>query len=515
MKIKNALLSVSDKSGLRELAQCLQSMNVNIISTGGTGRMLEEYNIPNTKIEDFSGKKEILGGRVKTLGYELYAGLLFQREENSDTEEIKSLGIEPIDLVVCNLYPFAKSLSKRSDYASLIENIDIGGPCMIRAAAKNHKYVTVLSSPAQYPEFIEEFTKNKSTSLSLRRSLAVDAFGGVARYDQMIATGLAFESEKENIKPQGTSYSLLRYGENPHQKGIAFYNQSTSLGSAQVVQGKAMSYNNYLDADAAYNTLLELNSTLTGLYSTVIIKHGNPCGVSSSTNELESFLNAWNGDPVSAFGSVIAVNYKLDSKVAHELASRFVEVILAPEITKDARKILAQKKNLRLIDTSKIDRTFDFYHVKSVTGGTLVQEKDRKCVAEFKKVTDFQDNLDHNLALFSNICVKGLKSNAICLTKKLQNGFMLVGAGMGNPNRLISTIQAFEKAKANGFEDFSDVYLTSDAFFPFPDNVELASEFKLNTIIQPGGSIKDNLVIKAANKNNINMYFTGQRHFNH
>lgn len=515
MKIKNALLSVSDKTGLKELAQFLISKEIRIISTGGTGRMLEEYNIPYTKIEDFSGKKEILSGRVKTLGYELYAGLLFQREENADVEEIEKLNIESIDLVVCNLYPFAKNLANRSDYNSLIENIDIGGPCMIRAAAKNHKYVTVLSSPEQYFDFIEEYEKIGETSLALRRSLAVDAFGGVARYDQMIATGLAFQSDVEDIKPQGKSYSLLRYGENPHQKGIAFYNQSTSLGSAQVVQGKAMSYNNYLDADAAYNTLLELNSTLTGLYSTVIIKHGNPCGVSSSTNELESFLNAWNGDPISAFGSVIAVNYRIDSMVASELANRFVEVVLAPEISKEAREILAKKKNLRLIDTSKIDRSFDFYHVKSVTGGTLVQEKDSKCFAEFKKVTNFQDNLDHNLALFSNICVKGLKSNAICLTKKLDNGFMLVGAGMGNPNRLISTTQAFEKAKANGFEDFSEVYLTSDAFFPFPDNVELASEFNLNTIIQPGGSIKDNLVIEAANKNNINMYFTGQRHFNH
>tara|TARA_R110002072_G_scaffold64203_9_gene159984 strand:- start:29967 stop:31514 length:1548 start_codon:yes stop_codon:yes gene_type:complete len=515
MKINYALVSVSDKNGIVKLCKFLENKEIKIISTGGTKKVLDENGISTISIEEFSGRKEILGGRVKTLGYELYASLLYNRNESSDCDEVKNLNIPAIDLVVCNLYPFASTLKNTKDFDKLIENVDIGGPTMIRAAAKNHDAVTVLSSPSHYDKFIAQYEINSNTDLSLRRSLAIDAFSMVSRYDQLIATSLAFESDSKDLKEAGENYSLLRYGENPHQKGIAFYDSHFGLGACEVIHGKAMSFNNYLDSDAAISTLRDLSTELSEYKSSVVIKHGNPCGVASCKSALESIENAWRGDPVSAFGSVIALSFEVDADVATFISERFIEVLLAPSFSDEALNILKLKKNLRLINTNELFRNSDFYQVKSITGGFLVQDLDTRPVEEFKEVTNSNLAIDKDLAIFSNICVKGLKSNAICLTKKIKDGLSLVGAGMGNPNRLISTEQAFSKAKENGVTSFSDVYLTSDAFFPFPDNVELAAKYQLKTIIQPGGSIKDNLVIDCANENNINMYFTGQRHFNH
>lgn len=534
IKIKRALLSVSDKTGIVELAKTLKEIGSEIISTGGTKKVLEEAGMKVTEISKVTGNPEAFGGRMKTISFNIESAILFDREK--DAEEAAELEIKSIDLVVCNLYPFAKVKESEAGFDTLIENIDIGGPTMVRAAAKNFKYVGVVTDVNDYKKIVSELKENEGKiSAETRFRLMRKAFNHTADYDALIATTMDEKAYEKSIRLHFTGGKKLRYGENSHQKGFYFREagKSDSLYDMKVLHGKEISYNNLNDIQGAIDSVKDLNR-----FSVGVIKHSNPCGLAEADDQLSALKFAWAGDPVSAFGSIIAFNKPVELKTVEFFAlnnedkskRRFVEVVVAPGFSEDALQYLEFHKNLRIVqfDPDKCRSKID---MKYLHNSLLVQDADMKLYKKMEVVTKKQIdvNAKKELIEFGLKAMRQVKSNSIVLVRELNEGvFQLLGMGAGQPNRLISTRLAIDKASENltmEFEgeniiayldqNFGKAILVSDAFFPFPDNVVTASQAGIKTIVQPGGSMRDKKVIKACDDLDIAMIFTGLRHFKH
>lgn len=528
-KIQRALISVSDKSGLEDLVKLLHKNSVEIISTGGTAKAIEAFGIPITPIESVTGKPEAFQGRMKSISFEVASALLFKREDEKDIADAKKLNISAIDLVVVNLYPFEDTYKSTKEISALVEKIDIGGPTMLRSAAKNFKHVAVLTNPEQYPSFLESLEKNNGASdLEMRKKLSVAAFQLSARYESAISKALEVEvlgEDSDFCTTRHYAEKSLRYGENPHQSAKLFVDPSAvqSLAAIESEQGKALSYNNYIDADAAWRSCSDVHNFLQkeGLQQSTIsiIKHANPCGVASHVEQSKALELAWAGDPVSSFGSVICFSEEVNAKSAGFLKDKFVEVIIAPGFSVAAKEVFSAKKNLRLLEkaTREIDKMEWMY--KSIDGGLLVQEEDSYLDNEFQQVTKAEFSPEKLLlAKFSSCLAKHLKSNAISLARSMDQGFQMLGAGMGQPNRIDCIRRlAFPRSKEYFQKDidYSSAVLASDAFFPFADSIEVCQELGINYILQPGGSIRDQEVIDACDQAGIAMLFTKRRHFRH
>ncbi len=516
-KIKRALISVSDKSGIVDLANALvNQFNIEIISTGGTLRELVEAGVPAIEISSFTGFPEMMDGRVKTLHPKVHGGILARRD--LDQEVMQENDIQPIDLVVVNLYPFAETIAKENVTLEMaIENIDIGGPSMVRSSAKNNKYVSIVVDPKDYLPILDEMKKNEGAlSQETRSSLARKAFEHTANYDSTIASYLSSLGSEDFPSSIFGKYKIkeqMRYGENPHQKAAFYIEDSkikTGLGNAIQIQGKQLSYNNIADTDAAIECVRTFEEP-----SCVIVKHANPCGVASSNKDItEAYQNAFESDPTSAFGGIIAINRKLDGKTALRINdNQFVEVIVAPGIDEEAKEVLAKKENIRLLDLQTMDDPVQGYKFMSVTDGLLMQETDNGQISEkdFKIVSKRQPTKEEiKDCLFAWKVCKFVKSNAIIFAKDNQT----IGIGAGQMSRIDSTQIAASKAKERGFET-KGCSMASDAFFPFRDGIDAATAMGISSIIQPGGSIRDDEVIEAADEANVAMIFTGMRHFRH
>lgn len=514
--IKRALISVSDKNGIDKIAKFLFEYKVELISTGGTKKYLEELGLPVTSVESLTGNPEAFGGRMKSISFQISSGLLFRRYHDQDLQESKELNIKPIDLVICNLYPFEKYMNQNSPEDVLIENIDIGGPLMLRAAAKNYESVTVLSGAGEYVNFMTHFMENKaSTSFEFRRAQAVKTFVRIAEYDQAIATELT-----KNYLPEMNK--ILRYGENPHQSASLMLKNNTdsqiTLAKAEIIQGKELSYNNWVDADSAWRAMSDVAHAAPDKFVTAVVKHANPCGLAATTECFDSLMEAWNGDNISAFGGIIACSYKVEVKHAEFLTQNFIEVLIAPDFTAEALELFSRKKNVRLLKTPLREFKQKETMMRSISGGLLLQDEDERCfktevtklVTEKSLPPNQQELLD-----FGVLACKHLKSNGIALVAKTANGFAMVGTGMGQPNRLDSLrLLAVHRAKMKNIP-MDQVLMISDAFFPFADSVDVCHEVGIKAIVQPGGSIRDNEVIDACNKYGIAMVMTGVRHFRH
>ena len=513
-----ALVSVSDKTNIIPLCtELVEKFNYKILSSGGTAKHLIEAKIPVIKVADFTNSPEILGGRVKTLHPKIHGGILAKRDDDEHKRDIEANDLELIDLVVVNLYPFKKTVDQGAKWEDAIENIDIGGPSMIRSAAKNHKEVSILVDPIQYQKFIETLKKGE-LSESYKAKLALEAFQHTADYDSAISNWISKERGLESSK-YIESYPLikaLRYGENPHQKAFWYGLNNIGWNSAEQLQGKELSYNNLLDLESALSTVLEFgysekDDIKTDGFASVILKHNNPCGASIGNSTSEAFLNALECDSVSAFGGIVAFNSNVDSKTAINLKDIFLECVVAPSFDAEALEILKIKKNLRILKLSKDQLPKkNQTSTKSIMGGLLVQETDdseektESWISVTKKNPSPQKKLDLNFAW--KIC-KHVKSNAIVIAKDQKT----IGIGAGQMNRVGAAKIAL---KAAG-KLCSDAVLASDGFFPFADTVELANEFGITAIIQPGGSLRDQESIDVCNSKGISMIFTQKRHFLH
>lgn len=513
MALKRALISVSDKAGVVEFARGLAELGVEIVSTGGTAKALREAGVPVTYISDVTGFPEILDGRVKTLHPAVHGGILALRTPEH-LEQLAKHDITPIDLVAVNLYPFRETIAKPGvTLAEAIENIDIGGPTMLRSAAKNYENVLVIVNPERYNEVLEALRQGEA-GRELRMALAREAFAHTASYDTAITAYLSGLGEGAELFPPSLDISfklaqVLRYGENPHQQA-SFYRDTTisgpCAGNAVQLWGKELSYNNILDLNSAFELVREFIEP-----AVVIVKHNNPCGCAVAGQLATAYLKALEGDPVSAYGGIIALNRVVDADTAQEMAKLFVEAIIAPGYNDDALAILKKKANLRLLATGELTgQTNDRLDMRKVNGGLLVQEFDREVLKlpELKvvtKKTPSQDEMDE--LIFAMTVVKHVKSNAIVLTK----GRQLIGVGAGQMNRVgsarIALTQAGDKA--------AGAVMGSDAYFPFNDTVLEAAGAGITAIIQPGGSIRDEESIKACDENGMAMVFTGMRHFKH
>ncbi|RJX65434.1 bifunctional phosphoribosylaminoimidazolecarboxamide formyltransferase/IMP cyclohydrolase [Vibrio sinensis] len=524
--IRRALISVSDKTGIVEFASALAERGVDILSTGGTARLLAEQGISVTEVSDYTGFPEMMDGRVKTLHPKVHGGVLGRRGQDDDI--MAKHGINPIDMVVVNLYPFAETVAKDGcTLADAVENIDIGGPTMVRSAAKNHKDVAIVVKAGDYNRVITEMDANeKSLTLETRFDLAIAAFEHTAAYDGMIANyfgtmvpsyGENKEGDDESKFPRTFSQQFekkqdMRYGENSHQ-AAAFYVEATpeeaSVSTARQIQGKALSYNNIADTDAALECVKEFNEP-----ACVIVKHANPCGVALGEDILEAYNRAYQTDPTSAFGGIIAFNRELDAATATAITERqFVEVIIAPSVSKEAINIVAAKKNLRLLECGEWSRKTTGFDVKRVNGGLLVQDRDQGMVSESDlKVVSKRQPTEEELkdALFCWKVAKYVKSNAIVYSK----GDMTIGVGAGQMSRVYSAKIAGIKAADEGLQ-VEGCVMASDAFFPFRDGIDAAAEAGIKCVIQPGGSMRDDEVIAAADEHGMAMIFTGMRHFRH
>ena len=523
--IKRALISVSDKKGIVKFASALNDDGIEIISTGGTFSELKKANIDVKDVSSVTSFPEILDGRVKTLHPKIHGGLLNIRSNKDHQKTINEQEIENIDLLIVNLYPFEDTVKNKSDYKTCIENIDIGGPAMIRAAAKNHESVGVIVDPEDYDEIINEINDNdlSLTKETLKR-LALKAFARTAAYDSTISNWLSSELDMPLDKYKsigGLEHQNLRYGEDPHQKA-KFYNDGSNvcgLITANQIQGKELSYNNINDTNAAFELVSEFDPNLKP--AVAIIKHANPCGVATGDSLNSAYQNALRCDSVSAFGGIIALNQKLDGETAKEISEIFTEVIIVPSISDEAKNILSSKKNLRVLITGGLaDPEKPGVMIKSVAGGFLAQTKDNIIVdKENLKVVTKRQPSEQELddLLFAFKVAKHVKSNAIVYAK---NG-STVGIGAGQMNRLDSSRIAARKsddaAKMINLKEPLAVnsVVASDAFFPFADGLMAAADAGVTAIIQPGGSIRDDEVIEAANNANLAMLFTGIRHFNH
>ncbi len=503
---KRALISVSDKTGVVDFAKELCKLGYEIISTGNTKKTFEENGIETLGIEDITNFPEVLGGRVKTLHPNVHSAILCDYDKEEHIETLKDLNIEKIDLVCVNLYPFEENLKQNQSHNVLIEKIDIGGPTMIRAAAKNYKHIIVSSSPNQYEYIINNFDKNGDLPLEVRETLAREAFSLIAHYDNVIDSYFLSRIDNDNLnkyKMTHTNEDELRYGLNPFQKSKFYYDDMP----INQLQGKQLSYNNFLDIDAILKMAKDFNDDVC-----IAVKHLNPCGISFGKTTLESYINAYNCDPISIFGGIVCFKKEVDKQTATEMNKIFLEVILAPSYTEDALEEFAKKKNLRVL-------TYDLDAIKkikvearTVLGGMLVQEVDSKTVQKDEMNVVTKRSIDESLKedlIFADTVCKHVMSNAIVVTK----GNKTIGVGVGQTNRVQSAKIALEQAKEKGYTE--GLVLASDAFFPFDDTVRLANTYGVEYVIQPGGSIKDKDVINACDELNMAMVFTGNRHFKH
>ncbi len=517
--IQLALLSVSDKTGLVEFASALHKRGVSLLSTGGTASALEKAGVPVKQVSAHTGFPEIMDGRVKTLHPKIHGGLLGRR--GVDEEVMREHGIDAIDLVVVNLYPFAATIAKPNcTYEDAIENIDIGGPAMVRAAAKNHDRVAIVVDPQDYAVVLDEMTKHDGTvTLETRKRLAAKAYAHTAAYDAMVASylekaasGASAPRYTDTLHLQFSKRIDLRYGENPHQSA-AFYTspdaRGASVGSAKQLQGKALSYNNIADSDTAFECVRQFDAP-----ACVIVKHANPCGVAVASDTLAAYDKAYKTDPTSAFGGIIAFNRPLNAATARAIVERqFVEVIIAPEIEQEALEVCARKENIRVLTTDGLAPSGAREEYRSVNGGLLVQTRDEGMVAksDLKIVTKRQPTSEEleDLLFAWQVC-KYVKSNAIVYAKDGAT----IGVGAGQMSRVVSSRIAAMKAKDEGLT-VAGAVMASDAFFPFRDGLDVAAEFGIKAVIQPGGSMRDAEVIAAADEHGMAMVLTGMRHFRH
>ena len=512
IKIKTALISLSDKSNLKPLLNLLKKYKIKIISSGGTYKKIKSMGFKCLEVSKFTNSKELLDGRVKTLHPKIHSGILNIRQNKKHQKEMKINNYENIDLVIINFYPFEKVLLSNSDHKNIIENIDIGGPTMVRAAAKNYNDVVILSNTKQYEDLTIELDRNRgSTNLKFREKLAEEAFMETAYYESKIFN--YFNQKSKNLFPiknifSGKLVEKTRYGENPHQKA-AIYSQSNKQEIIQI-SGKQLSYNNYNDLYSA----LSISKTLPRNKGVAIIKHANPCGVSINPNKIKSFKEALESDPISAYGGVVSCNFKLNNSLAKEINKIFFEVIVANGFDKKSVKLLKKKKNLRLIDSSKVEKNFKFNFINKFNS-ILVQDPDNQNFSkkDFKIVSKLKPtNKTLNKLIFAfNIC-RSVKSNAIVITKD----YKTIGIGSGQPSRLDSCKIAIDKMKKfQKISDSDEILAASDAFFPFVDGIEKLVQAGISAVIQPSGSKNDKEIIKFANQTNTILVFSKTRHFNH
>ncbi|NVJ98933.1 MAG: bifunctional phosphoribosylaminoimidazolecarboxamide formyltransferase/IMP cyclohydrolase [Alphaproteobacteria bacterium] len=521
--IKRALLSVSDKTGLVDLAKALADNGVEILSTGGSAKVIRDAGIPVKEVADHTGFPEMMDGRVKTLHPKIHGGFLALRDNAEHVKAMEEHEIGGIDLVAVNLYPFEATVASGADFDTCIENIDIGGPAMVRSAAKNHAFVTIVTDPSDYAEIIEQIKGEGGTTHEMRKKLAAKAYARTAAYDTAISQWYAEQNGvtfAERVTFSGTKVQECRYGENPHQVAAFYKNAEDRPGIATAVQhqGKELSYNNLNDTDAAFELVSEFDPAVP---TVAIIKHANPCGVATGATLKEAYEKALKCDPVSAFGGIVALNGTVDAQTAEEIIKVFTEVIIAPDVTDEAKAIIGAKKNLRLLTTGGLaDPVQAAKMVKTVAGGYLVQNRDTgRITLDDLKVVTKRTPTDAELKdmLFAFQVGKHVKSNAIVYVR---DG-MTVGIGAGQMNRRdssrIAAIRAGEAAEMAGDAESlaKGSVVASDAFFPFADGLLAAAEAGATAVIQPGGSMRDDEVIAAADEAGLAMVFTGMRHFRH
>ena len=510
--MKTALISVYNKEGIVDFSSELDKLGWRIISTGGTSKILKEAGIDVVDVSQITKFPEILDGRVKTLHPNIHGGLLYRRDDKDHVKTLEELGIGSIDMVVNNLYPFEETLKKEGvTQEEIIENIDIGGPSMIRAAAKNYRDVIVVVDPVDYENILEELKNKGETSIELRQSLARKVFQYTAYYDSLISN---YFNRLESIDfPEVITFSFkdrqgLRYGENPHQKAAVYkemVNLDGTILGAKKLHGKDLSFNNINDGNGTLEILKEFEEP-----TVVAVKHANPCGIGSGENLLEAYNKAYESDKISIFGGIIGVNREVDAEVAKKINEIFIEIIMAPSYTEEALEILTSKKNIRILEIPNIMKNdYSSYDVKKVLGGILIQDRDTQLLKEELKVVTNRKPTDKEMEdlLFGWKAVKGVKSNSVLLAKDKGT----IGIGMGEVNR----VWAVEAAIERGGEKTKGSVLASDGFFPFKDSVEALAKAGVTAIIQPGGSLRDEESIEEANKHDIAMIFTGIRHFKH
>lgn len=518
-RLHHALVSVSDKTGIENLARELVKLGATLLSTGGTAKTLRAAGLTVVDVSTYTGSPEILDGRVKTLHPKIHGGLLGRRSSESHVKQMEEQSITPIDVVIVNLYPFESTVAKpECTFEEAIENIDIGGPSMLRSAAKNHEDVVVVVDPADYSRVLDSL-KSGEVPLTLRRELALKVFQHTSRYDALIASYLERQIQRQPSSEEKFPQRLflhfdreeiLRYGENPHQQG-AFYRERSTIepcvSRGTQLHGKAMSYNNFLDANSALELVKEFSET-----AVVIIKHNNPCGVALGKTAVEAYVKARETDPVSAFGGVIACNRPVDMELAKEVTSTFVEVLVAPEFSEEALAELKRKKDLRLLSVGSLDSSVrEGWDLKKLVGGLIVQDRDLGSLPDLRtlKVPTRRHPTEEEYAACAfawKVC-KHVKSNAIVYAKATQT----VGIGAGQMSRVDSVKLAEMKASL----PVAGCVMASDAFFPFRDGIDAAAKAGITTVIQPGGSIRDEEVVKAADDHNMAMILTGMRHFRH
>lgn len=503
--IKSALISVYHKDGLVDILSKLSELNVKFISTGGTQDFIQSLGYECSAVEDITSHPHILGGRVKTLHPKIFGGILYRRDEEKDKKTIKSYDIPSIDLVIVDLYPFEETVAVNATEDEIIEKIDIGGISLIRAAAKNYKDVVVVASKQEYEPLLNLLNaKNGFTNAEDRKWFAKEAFAISSAYDSAIFN--YFDNDEDSaLRVTANDVKTLRYGENPHQKGL-FYGRFED--AFEQLHGKDISYNNLLDIDAAVSLIADFNET-----ALAILKHNNACGMACRPTVKEAWDAALAADPVSAFGGIVSTNKAVDKEAAEAINKIFIEVLIAPDYTREALEILKQKKNLIILKQKNVSETINSKQVRSLLNGYLVQDKDSSIqTAEDLKVVTEKTPSEKEIEdlLFANILVKHTKSNAIVLAKNKQ----LIASGTGQTSRVDALKQAIEKAKQFNF-DLNGAVMASDAFFPFPDSVEIAQKAGITAVIQPGGSIKDSESIDYCNKTNVAMVTTGVRHFKH
>lgn len=501
---KNALVSVSDKTGLIEFLQPLVKKGLRLVSTGGTAQYLKDHGFQVVDISEQTGFPEVMGGRVKTLHPHVHMALLSRPTHPEDFDLLKERGLQPFDLLICNLYPFEQAVEKKSQGAELIEKIDIGGPSMLRAAAKNFEQMTVLCNPADYSWVAEK----SELKLADRQKLAAKVFAHTSAYDSLVASQLGNEWGDE-FSIGGHKVMDLRYGENPQQSATWYRNLADRKGlhSAEIIQGKTLSYNNILDLDAAAILVQSFQNP-----AAVAVKHNNPCGAAVDSHIEAALEKALKADPVSVFGGIIACNREINKSCAELLQSLFLECIVAPSYSTEALEIFAKKKNLRILKWTHLSESQTSFEMKTVAGGFLLQTKDviSSDSSAWKFLGEKPDDSIFRDLQFGERVVSSLKSNAIALVASGQT----VGLGMGQVNRVDAVQHAIGRMKAH-FGSVQNLILASDAFFPFPDSIEVAAEAGVKWILQPGGSVQDEKVMAAASRLKVNMVLTGQRHFKH
>lgn len=500
---KRALISVSDKTGIVDFGKKLIELGFEIISTGNTKKTLLENGVDTLSIEDVTNFPEVLGGRVKTLHPNIHSAILCDYDKEDHLETLEKLDIKKIDLVCVNLYPFEETLKQTSDHDTLIEKIDIGGPTMIRAAAKNYKHIIVCSNSSQYDGVIKSLEANGDMNIIERENLAREAFMLISHYDSVINN--YFMKREDDILTEDLDLSLtnreeLRYGLNPFQKAVFYYDNLP----IKTLQGKQLSYNNFLDIDAILKMAKDFSDNVC-----IAVKHLNPCGIAFGDSVLKSYINTYNADSVSIFGGIVLVKKEIDKETAIEMCKTFLEVVLAPSFSKEALEIFEGKKNLRVVIYKESENNLE---IRSVLGGLLVQQPDNKTLLkeEMNVVTDkkIPDDMISEIIFADTVC-KHVMSNAIVVTKNNTT----VGIGVGQTNRVQSAKIALEQAREKGYTE--GLVMASDAFFPFDDTVRLSKEYGVEFVVQPGGSVRDNDVINACNELSIGMVFTGNRHFKH